>query len=90
VPGLVARILAGTGHINAGLGAVMTLQGVGAALSTTVAGLIAQRFGYSISFLALGAIAALALVLWLATYPIMNAACASAPSSAEATTQATV
>ena len=24
VPGLVARILAGTGHINAGLGAVMT------------------------------------------------------------------
>jgi MFS family permease len=49
VPGLVARILAGTGHVNAGLGAVMTLQGVGAALSTTVAGLIAQRFGYSTS-----------------------------------------
>ena len=27
VPGLVARILAGTGHVNAGLGAVMTLSG---------------------------------------------------------------
>jgi MFS family permease len=88
VPGLVARILAGTGHVNAGLGAVMTLQGVGAALSTTVAGLIAQRFGYSTSFLTLGAIAALALILWLATHAIMNAACANAPSSTEAPAQA--
>jgi MFS family permease len=89
VPGLVARIMAGTGHVNAGLGAVMTLQGVGAALSTTVAGLLAQRFGYSTSFLTLGAIAALALILWLATHPIMNAACANAPSRTEAEAQAT-
>ena len=43
VPGLVARILAGTGHVNAGLGAVMTLQGVGAALSPTVGGVVAQK-----------------------------------------------
>src|SRR5581483_8739955 len=41
VPGLVARILAGTGHVNAGLGAVMTLQGVGAALSPTIGGMLA-------------------------------------------------
>jgi predicted MFS family arabinose efflux permease len=59
VPGLVARILAGTGHVNAGLGVVMTLQAVGAALSTTVGGLFAQLLGYSAAFLALGAIAAL-------------------------------
>ena len=52
VPGLVARILAGTGHVNAGLGVVMTLQGVGAALSTTVGGIVAERFGYPAAFLA--------------------------------------
>ena len=58
VPGLVARILAGTGHVNAGLGAVMTLQGIGAALSTTVGGIVAERFGYPAAFVALAAIAA--------------------------------
>jgi MFS family permease len=79
VPGLVARILAGTGHVNAGLGAVMTLQGIGAALSTTVGGVVAQRFGYSAAFLALGAIATAALVLWLLARPLMARACANSP-----------
>jgi MFS transporter len=60
-PGLVARILAGTGHVNAGLGAVMTLQGVGAASSPALAGLVAQQAGYSAAFLALGGIAAIGL-----------------------------
>lgn len=84
VPGLVARILAGTGHVNAGLGAVMTLQGVGAAFSTTVGGLVAQRFGYAAAFLVLGAIAALALSLWLVARPLMAPACANPPDRAEA------
>jgi predicted MFS family arabinose efflux permease len=75
VPGLVARILAGTGHVNAGLGAVMTLQGIGAALSTTVGGVVAQHFGYSAAFLALGVIAAAALALWLLARPLMAPAC---------------
>lgn len=75
VPGLVARILSGTGHINAGLGAVMTLQGIGAALSPTVGGVIAERYGYRAAFLALGAIALAALVLWLVTRPIMAGPC---------------
>jgi hypothetical protein len=47
VPGLVARILAGTGHVNAGLGGVMTWQGIGAALSTSVGGVVAEQLGYS-------------------------------------------
>jgi MFS family permease len=76
VPGLVARILAGTGHVNAGLGAVMTLQGVGAALSTSVGGIVAQRFGYPAAFLALGAIALTALLLWLSARPLMAVPCA--------------
>jgi predicted MFS family arabinose efflux permease len=88
VPGLVARILAGTGHINAGLGAVLTLQGVGAALSTTVGGFVAQRYGYSASFVALGAIAAIALLLWIAARPITGEACAPAPGDSDLTTQA--
>jgi predicted MFS family arabinose efflux permease len=75
VPGLVARILAGTGHVNAGLGAAMTMQGIGAALSTTVAGIVAERFGYPAAFLTLGAIAALALLLWLVATPLVLAAC---------------
>jgi MFS family permease len=76
VPGLVARILSGTGHVNAGLGAVMTLQGIGAALSTTFGGLIAERFGYSAAFFALGSVAGLALVLWIATRRITMTTCA--------------
>jgi predicted MFS family arabinose efflux permease len=77
VPGLVARILAGTGHVNAGLGAVMTLQGIGAALSTSVGGVIAERLGYPVAFLVLGAIALVALLLWLAARPLMAAPCAN-------------
>lgn len=84
VPGLVARILTGTGHVNAGLGAVMTLQGVGAAFSTAVGGVVAQRLGYSAAFLVLGAIAALALALWLLARPLMAPACATPPDEAEA------
>jgi predicted MFS family arabinose efflux permease len=80
VPGLVARILAGTGRVNAGLGAVMTLQGVGAALSPTIGGIVAQRFGYPAAFLTLGGIAVAALVLWLSARPVMAAACATAPA----------
>jgi MFS family permease len=65
VPGLVARILSGTGHVNAGLGAVMTMQGVGAAVSATIGGYVAESFGYGAAFLALGGIAVLALAVWL-------------------------
>lgn len=65
VPGLIARILAGTGHVNVGLGVVLTMQGIGAAVSSTVAGLVAEHFGYEAAFLALGAIAALALLVWV-------------------------
>jgi predicted MFS family arabinose efflux permease len=74
-PGLVARILAGTGRVNAGLGAVMTLQGVGAASSPALAGLIAQQFGYSAAFVALGGIATLGLALWLFATQIVEPAC---------------
>jgi MFS family permease len=75
VPGLVARIMAGTGRVNLALGAVMTVQGIGAALSPLLGGWVAERFGYAASFLVLGAVAVAALLLWLVATPVVIAAC---------------
>lgn len=63
LPGLVASILRGSGHINAGLGAVMTVQGIGAALSPALAGWVAHRWGYGSAFVVLSVVAALAFVV---------------------------
>ena len=62
----IARILRGTGHVNAGLGLVMTVQGIGAALSPAVAGAIATRYGFPAAFLTLGVFALVGLALWAA------------------------
>jgi MFS family permease len=64
VPGLVARILNGTGRINVGQGAVMTVQGLGASLSPAIGGWIAQSIGYPSTFLLLGSLALVSIVLW--------------------------
>ena len=69
VPGLVARILDGTGRINVGQGAVMTAQGVGAALSPAVGGWLAQSSGYGTAFLVLGALAVGSLLIWSRVHP---------------------
>ncbi|GFG75841.1 MFS transporter [Mycobacterium botniense] len=65
VPGLVARLLDGTGHINAGQGAVLTAQGIGAAISPLLGGYLAQEFGYRTTFTVLGALSVGALVIWV-------------------------
>ena len=64
LPGLVAKMLRGSGHINIGLGAVTTIQGFGAALSPALAGAIAHRYGYGMAFVALSAVAVAAVALW--------------------------
>lgn len=61
LPGLVASILQGTGQVNAGLGAVMAIQGAGVAMSPALAGWIAHHFGYGAAFVVLGIIAAIGL-----------------------------
>lgn len=66
VPALVARLMRGTGRVNVSQGAVMTVQGIGAALSPALGGAIAQCFGYRAAFLALGSVALGAVVVWLA------------------------
>jgi MFS family permease len=75
-PTLVARILNGTGRVNVGQGAVMTAQGLGAALSPAIGGWIAQEFGYSAMFLVLGAFAFGAAGLWIFYAPVLKPACA--------------
>ncbi len=80
VPGLVARVLAGTGRVNLGQGAVLTVQGAGAALSPAMGGWIAQAFGYPPAFLIMGALSLGSLGLWLGFAPMLRPACAQ-PSS---------
>jgi MFS family permease len=79
VPGLVARILNGTGRINAGQGAVMTVQGVGASLSPAIGGWIAQGLGYGPMFLILGAFATISVGLWMIFASLLKPACAGKP-----------
>ena len=67
VPNLVARILAGTGRVNVGQGAVMTAQGVGASLSPALGGRLAEELGYPVAFGLLGLCAVPAVALWLAS-----------------------
>jgi MFS family permease len=64
VPGLVAKILNGTGRVNVGQGAVMTVQGVGASLSPAIGGWIAQEYSYGTAFLVLGSFALGSIALW--------------------------
>jgi MFS family permease len=57
----------GTGRFNLAAGTLATMVGIGAALSTTVGGVLIQHIGYQASFLGLAAIALIAFVLlWLA------------------------
>lgn len=79
VPGLVARILNGTGRVNAGQGAVMTVQGVGASISPAIGGWIAQELGYRPMFLILGAFATVSVGLWMIFASLLKPACAGKP-----------
>jgi MFS family permease len=76
VPGLVACLLDGTGRVNVGQGAVMTVQGIGAAFSPVIGGWIAQEIGYGPAFLILAAFASGPLALWLGYGTLLRRACA--------------
>jgi MFS family permease len=80
-PVIVADLMRNTGRFNVAQGAVITAQSIGAALSTTLAGLVVVEAGYSAAFLTLGAVAAVgAVVCWFALPE------AQAPSAANAGT----
>jgi predicted MFS family arabinose efflux permease len=66
VPLVVADVTRGTGHFNLALGIAGTAIGVGASLSTTLAGYISDHSGSPVAFLVLAAIAGLGLAcIWL-------------------------
>src|SRR5260221_312012 len=68
-PLVVADVMRGTGRYNLALGAIATVQGIGAASSGLAAGLIVDHFGYRATFLSGGAVAGLALVVLLLRMP---------------------
>ncbi len=79
VPGLVARILDGTGHVNVGQGAVMAAQGLGGAVSPVLGGVVAQHLGFPVAFLMLGGLSIGALIIWFGCAAMLRRAGAAAP-----------
>ncbi|SEL57450.1 Predicted arabinose efflux permease, MFS family [Sphingomonas palmae] len=68
-PVVIADLTEGSGRFNVSQGAVATTQGLGAALSASLAGAIIVWAGYSASFLTLAAIAAMGFSLYLVAMP---------------------
>ncbi len=66
LPVVVALILRGSGHINAGFAFALTCGGLGGALSNGVGGYFAQYYGYFSAYLFLGSVALCGLILWCA------------------------
>jgi MFS family permease len=67
VPLIVADVAFGSGHFNLAQGIVGTATGIGAALSTVLAGYVSDRFGSSIAFTGLACVAAAGLaIIWFA------------------------
>jgi MFS family permease len=65
VPGMVARSLYGTGRVNLAQGAVITVQGAGAAFSPALGGWIAEWIGFAPAFLVLGSFGLVAAAVWV-------------------------
>jgi MFS family permease len=68
-PLVVADLMRGTGRYNVSLGAIATMQGIGASFSNTVAGLIVVKAGYSMAFLTLAAVALAAFMIFAIAMP---------------------
>jgi MFS family permease len=66
-PLVIADVTRGTGRYNLAQGAAGTAAGIGASLSTTGSGYLAQLFGYAVGFAALAAIGLVGLagLYWL-------------------------
>ena len=83
---VVADRTRGTGRFNLVQGALATAVGLGAALSTAFGGKLIHQGNYRVSFLALGAVAALALsLLWFAMPETLNQEPSSTSTAQEIT-----
>jgi predicted MFS family arabinose efflux permease len=63
VPLIVADVAFGSGHFNLAQGIVGTATGIGASLSTVLAGYVSDQFGSSAAFTGLAAVAAAGLAM---------------------------
>ncbi|WP_407316257.1 MFS transporter [Pseudomonas sp. nanlin1] len=80
-PLVIKDLTHGTGRFNVSLGVLSTAFGLGAALSSSVAGFAVKWGGYNAAFLTLAAIATLALALvWLKMPETLARATANEPS----------
>ncbi|CAO3434101.1 MFS transporter [Azospirillum doebereinerae] len=79
-PVVVADLTRGTGRFNVSQGAIGTMQGVGAALSTAVAGFVVVHAGYSAAFLGLAAVAGVAFALFALAMPETRPDAEAAPT----------
>jgi MFS family permease len=68
-PVIVADLMRGTGRFNVAQGAIITAQGIGAALSTTLAGIVVVQAGYGAAFLTLAGVAIVGLALYFFVMP---------------------
>jgi predicted MFS family arabinose efflux permease len=67
IPLVVADVAFGSGHFNLAQGVVGTATGIGASLSTVLAGYVSDTFGSSFAFAGLASVAATGFaVIWLA------------------------
>ena len=67
IPLIVADVAFGSGHFNLAQGVVGTATGIGASLSTVLAGYVSDKFGSSVAFAGLATVAAVGLVvIWMA------------------------
>ncbi|MDO8401520.1 MAG: MFS transporter [Bradyrhizobium sp.] len=69
IPLIVADVAFGSGHFNMAQGIVGTATGIGASLSTVLAGYAADRLGTNIAFMGLAGVAATGLAMILLVMP---------------------
>jgi predicted MFS family arabinose efflux permease len=68
-PLMISDMMRGTGRFNLAQGAVATTMGIGASISGLASGVAVDNFGYSVSFLAFGAAATVAFLVFFGFMP---------------------
>src|SRR5580700_3028093 len=69
IPLIVADVAFGSGHFNLAQGIVGTATGIGASLSTVLAGYVSDKFGSSVAFIGLAAVAAIGFAVIASVMP---------------------
>jgi MFS family permease len=84
VPLIVADVAFGSGHFNLAQGIVGTAVGIGASLSTVLAGYVSDKFGSSVAFSGLAGVAAVGFIMiWLVMPETRRSRTESTPMAAQ-------